>query len=290
MRHGAIGAMLASTAAAADPVALSDFIALPRSPPTHEIRYGDAENQAIDVSLPPSDGPHPVVVFIHGGCWSATTADRRQLRHLATDLARGGVAVWSIGYRRADERGGGYPGTYLDVGAALDRLRDEAPRFHLDLERTVLVGHSAGGHLALWAAARGKLAAGSSLGTSAPLVPSAVISLAGIGDLKEFGRFVPILCGPGIIERLMPPGTERETSPAAMPAPDVPVSMISGVLDRLVPPYVAHDYAVAMRGRAAVELIDIPGAGHFDLVTATAPAWKDIRRRVRTSLGMETER
>jgi pimeloyl-ACP methyl ester carboxylesterase len=104
----------------------------------------------------------------------------------------------------------------------LDRLRDEAPRFRLDPGRAVLVGHSAGGHLALWAAARGKLPAGSSVGASAPFVPGAVISLAGIGDLKDFGRFVPILCGPGVSERLMPPATEAETSPAAMAAPDVP--------------------------------------------------------------------
>jgi acetyl esterase/lipase len=222
MKYGAIMAMLASAPAAADPVPLSDVIALPRSLPIHEVRYGEAENQAIDVFLPSVEGPHPVAVLIHGGCWSATTADRRQLRHLGTDLARRGVAVWSVGYRRADEPGGGFPGTYLDVGTALDRLRDEAPRFRLDLGRAVLVGHSAGGHLALWAAARGKLPAGSSVGAPAPFVPGPVISLAGIGDLKDFGRFVPILCGPGVIERLMPPATETETSPAAMAAPDVP--------------------------------------------------------------------
>jgi fermentation-respiration switch protein FrsA (DUF1100 family) len=64
------------------------------------------------------------------------------------------------------------------------------------------------------------------------------------------------------------------------------VTTIGGVLDRLVPPYVAHGYAVAMRGRAAVELVDIPGAGHFDLVTTTAPAWEEIRRRIGTSLGL----
>ena len=269
-------------AAAADPVSLSAFQALPRPAPDHQIRYGDAQAQAIDIFLPPGAGPHPVAILIHGGCWSAATDGRGQLRHLGADLARRGIAVWSIGYRRADEPDGGHPGTFLDVGTAIDRLRSEAPRYGLDADRTVLVGHSAGGHLALWAAARGKPPVGSAIGAAAPFGPRAVISLAGVGDLASFGRFVPLLCGPGIIERLSPPGTEAETSPAALAAPDAPVTLISAELDRLVPPYVAHDYAVAMRGkrRASMELVTIAGAGHFDLVTPGASAWAEVRRRI----------
>ncbi len=277
-----------ASAIAADPVALSAFQALPRPAPTHQIRYGEAPVQAIDIFLPPGAGLHPVAILIHGGCWSAATDDRGQLRHLAADLARRGIAVWSIGYRRADEPGGGYPGSFLDVGTAIDRLREEAPRYGLDVHRTVLVGHSAGGHLALWAAARGKLPAGSAIGAATPFEPRAVISLAGVGDLASFGRFVPLLCGAGIIERLSPPGTEAETSPAAMAAPDMPVTLISAELDRLVPPYAAHDYAIAMRGKrkAPIELITIAGAGHFDLVMPGAPAWAEVSRRIEESLGV----
>src|SRR3712207_3162077 len=120
-------------------------------------------------------------------------AGREQLRHLGPELTRRGIAVWSIGYRRADEPGGGYPGTFQDVAQAIDRLRWDADRYGLDLTRTVLAGHSAGGHLALWAAARRHLPAASPLHQPDPFVPSAVISLAGIGDLKAFARFVPML-------------------------------------------------------------------------------------------------
>ncbi len=174
------------------------------------------------------------------------------------------------------------------MGTAIDRLRDGALRYGLDVNRTVLVGHSAGRHLALWAAARGKLPVGSAIGASTPFEPRAVISLAGVGDLASFSRFVPVLCGAGIIERLSPPGMEAETSPAALAAPDVPVTLISAELDRLVPPYVAHDYAVAMRGKrkASMELFTIAGAGHFDFVTPGASAWAEVRRRIEGSLAV----
>lgn len=223
----------ASTAAAADPVELSAFIALARPEPTLQVRYGAEPPQRIDIFLPAGPGPHPVAILIHGGCWSASTSGREQLRHLGADLAESGIAVWSLGYRRANEAGGGYPGTFQDVSAAIDRLRDEASTYHLDLSRTVLIGHSAGGHLALWAAARAGLPLNSPLYVSSPFMPRAVISLAGVGDLKVFAKFVPLHCGSGILERLAPADRLGEVSPAVLPAPDASTVMVSGVLDRL---------------------------------------------------------
>lgn len=278
--------------AAADPVELKTFMGLPRPAPTAVLQYGTAASQAVDLFLPDGDGPHPVVILIHGGCWrNLPAAGREQLRHIGGEMAKQGIAVWSVGYRRADEAGGGYPGTFQDVGAAIDRIRSEAARYHLDLSRTVVVGHSAGGHLALWASVRDQLPAGSPLHNADAFIPRSVISLAGVGDLKAFARFVPILCGPGIIERLAPETASAnpyaEISPAELPPPRGRVVMISGVLDRLVPPYVADDYARAMRQKHAtpVELVDIPGAGHFDLVTPGTAAWEEVRARIATALG-----
>jgi pimeloyl-ACP methyl ester carboxylesterase len=119
-----------------------------------------------------------------------------------------------------------------------------------------------------------------------PFTPRAVISLAGVGDLKTFARFIPLHCGDGILENLAPAERLAEVSPAALPPPEAPIVMVSGVLDRLVPPYVAHDYARARQGRAgSVRLVDIPGAGHFDLVTPSAPAWAEVLRLIQTALG-----
>jgi acetyl esterase/lipase len=295
MRPAAILALIAVSASlapcVADPVELSTFIALARPAPTAVLQYGPSDSQAADLFLPSGDGPHPLAILIHGGCWSVTTAGREQLRHIGAELAGRGIAVWSIGYRRANESGGGYPGTFQDVGAAIDRLRSDAPRYGLDLSRTVLVGHSAGGHLALWAAVRDRLPASSPIYRADPFIPRSVISLAGIGDLEAFARLVPILCGPGVIERLAPSvdlaNRYAEISPAALPAARVPIVMVSGILDRLVPPYVAYDYARAVQRKHAtpIELVDIPGAGHFDLVTSGTRAWEEVSARITAALG-----
>src|SRR5688572_24966081 len=125
---------VASPVNAADPIDLPAFIALPRPQPAVEVRYGDAPAQAIDVFVPATPGPHPVAILVHGGCWkNIRGAGREQLRHLRPELTRRGIAVWSIGYRRADEPGGGYPGTFQDVARAINRLRSEASRYNLDL-------------------------------------------------------------------------------------------------------------------------------------------------------------
>lgn len=283
-------AVMASPSRAAEPIDIPAFIAIPRPAPTAEIRYGPEAAQAIDLFLQAGSGLFPVVVLIHGGCWSVKTAAREQLRHLGADLARRGIAVWSIGYRRADEVGGGYPGTYQDVGIAIDRLRDEAQRYRLDLSRTVLVGHSAGGHLALWAAARDRLPVTSALHVAKPFVPRKVVTLCGVGDLKAFAPLVPTICGPGIVERLVGaptasrPDVYADTSPTALPATGASIVMVSGVLDRLVPPYVAHDYARSVRGEIAVELVNVQDAGHFDLVATGRPAWNEARRSIEAAL------
>jgi acetyl esterase/lipase len=286
-------AILALTAASAaivvhaDPIELDTFIALERPTPTAVLQYGPAASQAVDVFLPSGKGPHPVVILIHGGCWrDLPGAGREQLRPIAAELANQGIAVWSIGYRRADENGGGYPGTFHDVATAIDQLRSQAAPYNLDASRTVVVGHSAGGHLALWASVRDRLPADSPLHGTNAFVPRAVLSLAGIADLKAFGRFVPVLCGPGIIERLAPQRGSidpyADISPSQLPPPPGRVVLVSGILDRLVPPHVADDYARLMRRThaKAVTLVDIPGAGHFDLVMPGTAAWKEIKSRI----------
>ncbi|WP_200305377.1 alpha/beta hydrolase [Paracraurococcus ruber] len=287
-----LAALVVSTAAhAAEPVELAEFIRLTKPAPTEILHYGNGASQAIDLFLPEGDGPHPVAILLHGGCWrDLPDAGREQLRHMGKALAELGIAAWSIGYRRADEAGGGYPGTFQDVAAALDRLPREAARLRLDPSRSVAVGHSAGGHLALWAAVRDRLPPGSSIRGAAPFVPRSTISLAGIGDLRRFARFIPVHCGPGILDRLVPASASAdlyaEISPAEMPAPAGRVVLVSGVLDRLVPPYVAHDYqrAVGPRGTAPIERVEIPDAGHFDFVTPGTRAWADLISRITASL------
>src|SRR3954452_15126280 len=140
-------------------------------------RYGDHVDQFADLLLPrETDGPLPVAVLLHAGFWrEAYSLDLAE--DLARDLARRGWAAWNVEYRRVGEvSGGGYPATLEDVAAAIDALAGfDAP---LDLDRGVAIGHSAGGHLALWAAGRAD-----------PAVRLAgAVSQAGVSDLREAGR------------------------------------------------------------------------------------------------------
>lgn len=273
-------------------VDLKDFLALPRPAPTHEIRYGAAQSQGIDVFLPAGKGPHPVAILIHGGCWSDFPgAGREQLRPLAADWARRGIAVWSIGYRRANEAGGGYPHLYRDVATAVDRLRSDGPALGIAVDRSVLTGHSAGGHLALWAASRSRLPAGSPLQQSGePLPVRGVVSIAGVGDLAAFAPRLPGNCGRGILERLSGGGSDAyaDVSPARLGLPEMvhAVVMVSATDDQIVPLRAARDYRQALPAEAAsrVRLRDVAGAGHFDLVTPGTPAFEAVFEEVQRLL------
>src|SRR5579872_5792979 len=117
------------------------------------LRYGPDPLHFGDLRLPGGTGPHPVVVMVHGGFWRARF-NLEYAGHLCAALAALGIATWNVEYRRLGDTGGGWPGTLLDVAAAADHLRTLAAPYHLDLSRVVAMGHSAGGHLALWLAAR----------------------------------------------------------------------------------------------------------------------------------------
>jgi acetyl esterase/lipase len=186
-----------------------------------------------------------------------------------------------VEYRKLGEPGAGYPGTFQDVATAVDRLYVEAPKRDLDLRRVVAVGHSAGGHLALWAASRAKLPEGSPLRTAKPLRISAVISLAGIGDLKGQGPAFALPCGGDTIERLVDTKGRKapfvDTSPAELLPIGVRVVMVHGVYDHVLPPYIGRDYAEkARKAGDAAEVVVLPDAGHFDLVIPTTRAWAAI--------------
>ncbi|MGQ0588203.1 MAG: alpha/beta hydrolase family protein [Sphingosinicella sp.] len=182
-------------------MAWPDLLERPRPAPTTTIAYGEDPLQVVDLWLPDGPGPHPIVLMVHGGCWQTEIADRTIMNWIAADLRRRGLAVWNIDYRGVD-RGGGYPNTFLDAAAAADALRDHAARHSLDLSNLVATGHSAGGHLALWLAARPRLPADSPLRTANPIPIRSVVSLGGLPDLEEAARPPGSGCGTEVIARI----------------------------------------------------------------------------------------
>ncbi len=130
-----------------------DILTRPAPPVDHRLSYGTDEFQFGDLRLPKGAGPHPVAIVIHGGCWMSEYG-LSYMGHLSAALTEAGVATWCVEYRRVGNQGGGWPGTFEDVARAADHLRKIAKTYPLDLNQVIAVGHSAGGHLALWLAAR----------------------------------------------------------------------------------------------------------------------------------------
>lgn len=270
-----------ATAAQGAPATVQDYMGQPRTKADARIAYGLEPAQVVDLFLPKGRGPHPVVILIHGGCYLAKYEGLSQTSGIATDLARRGYAVWNVEYRKLGEPGAGYPGTFLDVAEAVDRIRAEAPKYRLDVRRVVAVGHSAGGHLALWSAARHRLPKSSPLWRADPLRIRAVVSLGGIGDLEGQGEIFAGACGPEPIPAIVGLATRKapyaDTSPAELLPSGARVTMISGELDHVMPPPTGRAYVERLRKSGdGGEAMAIPNAGHFDVVIPTTAAWKIV--------------
>lgn len=263
-----------------------NVLQLPASKPTANIAYGKDKLQFSELRVPAGKGPHPVAVLIHGGCWLAEVADLKYFSPMADALAKKGLATWNIEYRRIGDKGGGWPGTFLDVAKATDHLRAIAKEYELDLSRVIVVGHSAGGHLALWLAARAKLPPESELYSRDPLKILAAVDLAGPGDLSTFTSAHTHACGDAVNRLLggLPkdvPERYRDAGPINMLPLGVRQVCIAGAKDTLVPSQHVRTYAdAAKQAGDDTRYIEVPEAGHFDLVAPNSAAWEQVERAI----------
>ncbi|SRR2546425_403792 len=258
------------------------------------LSYGPETLQFGNLYLPNTPGPYPTVILIHGGYWRARYGLDLMIG-LAEDLATRGYAAWNIEYRRIGNPGGGWSGTLLDVALATDYLRILAPTYGLDLQRVVPIGHSAGGHLALWLAGRPRIplvAYNSPLAvsqisprgsnskdttSSAPLAITGAISLAGVVDLEMAWRLnlsngaVVDLLGGGFNDV---PERYAAASPAALLPLGIPQVLIHGTSDASVPLQVSQEYAKAAKAiNDPVTYIELEGVDHFDIIDPNSNAW-----------------
>jgi acetyl esterase/lipase len=269
------------------PVSYEEMLQRAVAPPAIRENYGSRVEQFGELWLPSGAGPFPVVLLIHGGCWRNTLPGLEFVRSFAAELAERGRAVWNVEYRRIGDEGGGYPGTFLDVAAAADFLRALAQRQPLDLERVVAVGHSAGGHLALWLAGRARIAAGSPLAASDPLMLRHVFCLGGLGDLKAMHAYAgDVVCGAGTIP-LLTGAADRvddpysDTSPVNLLPLGVPATMMVGVYDPALPPFfnAAYRDLAASKGDEVTVVVQ-PDAGHFDVIAPWTPSGEEVATAV----------
>ncbi|MEN3610253.1 alpha/beta hydrolase [Plantactinospora sp. ZYX-F-223] len=253
---------------AAPPADPREVLDRPAPPPDLRLRYGTDPEQVADLRLPaaPAGPARPLVVVVHGGFWRAEY-DRRHTGPLAADLAGRGYPVAQLEYRRTGQPGGGWPGTFDDVTAGIAALPGLVgavlPAGRMAPGPPILLGHSAGGHLALWAALR------------APAGVRGVLALAPVLDLAEAYRLdldggaVAALLGGGPEEV---PDRYAAADPARAAAPPIRTSIVHGTLDQQVPVAPSRRYAARAHG-TDLRFVELPECEHFGLIDPLSRAW-----------------
>lgn len=248
--------------------------------------YGEGRDRVGDLRLPRDvAGAAPVVVLLHGGFWRERLC-RDRIERLGIDLARHGLASWNLEYRRQGPSGGGWPQTCADVAAGIDHLSEIAVRHPIDLDRVAYLGHSSGGHLALWAAKR--------RGVEGParVRPRLVVSLAGITDVTECamrgigdsGNATAQFMG-GLPESL-PEAYDAASPIRALPL-GVPQLLVQGRLDYW-PDLIDMNRTYAEQAAELgdeIELRELADVGHLDFLDPASPVWCATREYIETALG-----
>lgn len=247
-----------------------DILSKPQPPPDVRLAYGADPNQFMEIRLPRAKGQHAALLNIHGGFWRAKYG-LAHAGHLCEALRAAGVATFNIEYRRVGNQGGGWPGTFEDIRSAYRFVRQEYSRFRLDLDRIVVMGHSAGGQLAMCLAAHESSV-------------HRVIALAGVVDLKKCYELH--LSNDAVVEFLggKPDAVSehyREADPMEFDIPRTRQWLIHGRKDDVVPPEFSRDYVALKTKRGEdVQLIEVEQAGHFDLIDPASEAFKKVQGAV----------
>jgi acetyl esterase/lipase len=251
-----------------------DILSLAPAAADLRVAYGSDPNQFMDLRLPKSTGPRGLAIVIHGGYWRARY-DLGYAGHLCAALTSKGIATANLEYRRVGNAGGGWPGTFADVRAAYQFLTQNGRKYEFDARRVVAVGHSAGGQLGLCLAAH---EAG----------VKAVIALAGVVDLQQ--AYALHLSNDAVVEFLG--GTPAEVGDHYREADPMKLGigaqqwLVHGSADDVVPPAFSRDYVGAKRKmKEDARLVEIAGAGHFEVVDPRSGVWKDVERVVMEAVG-----
>jgi acetyl esterase/lipase len=251
-----------------------DILTLPPPSADARLNYGNDPNHFADLRLPRAAGPHPVVVNIHGGFWRARY-DLTHAGHLCAALTKAGFATWNLEYRRVGNPGGGWPGTFEDITHGFQYLQQVRERFHLDLSRTIVMGHSAGGQLALCLAAHQPTLRGA-------------FSLAGVLDMKRAWELK--LSSDAVGEFLGGPPQRvaehyREASPIELPMPAMPQRLLHGVGDGVVPVELSIRYRDRKHSlHENVQLTEVARTGHFELIDPRSAAFAMLEASVKALL------
>ena len=278
--------------------------------PAKRISYGPDDLQFGELRLPNGPGKHPVAVIVHGGCWvnqiqswqaldsaypqlapmAKNMVSLALLRPLAVALTKAGFATWNIEYRRIGDPGGGWPGTYKDLSTAVDFLSTLAPENNLDLSQVIVIGHSAGGHLAEWVAGRRNLPKTSPLYAAAPLPITGVVDIDGPPDLEAAPPGLDSqVCGEPVINELLGgssaevPSHYREGSVTGQLPTGIRQEVLYATKNEFMDKREAEwselfmSYAsAAKKAGDPVRVVRLENAGHFDGINPQSKAWPTV--------------
>jgi len=271
----AVSVLIVMPAISQELISVRQAVTQPQQAADYRLKYGPHIFQFGDLRLPSTEGPHPVVVIVHGGCWS-TRFGLHLMDAMAERLTELGLATWNIEFRRVGQKGSAWPDTFDDVAFALRYVDNLSDKYNLDTDRIVLVGHSSGGHLALWLANQALSRQGSELNIRG------VVALAPVADLLAVATTEGFACRESL-EALMGgtyaefPERYQAASPAHMKGIDIPVIVVSGDQDNIIPSQHVQNYADTARKRGiAVQHIVVGPSGHFEMVTPAAKVWSEI--------------
>jgi acetyl esterase/lipase len=255
-------------------------------PGARRIAYGTDPLQFGELRVPSTKGPHPVAIVVHGGCWVSKLENLEEravavdnMRPVAAALTDAGIATWNIEYRRLGNAGGGWPGTFQDVAYAADFIRTLAKANQLDLTRVVAIGHSAGGHLVMWLAARPKLPKTSDLYMSNPLPLRGVVDLDGPTDLKATISVQQPICGSPVITNLLggSPDEQPERYRAASPIELLPIGVRQEFFaGRMFAAQVAPYETAAKQAGDVLRTTVLANANHFVFIDPQSDVWPQV--------------
>jgi acetyl esterase/lipase len=255
-----------------------DLLSRPKPVADATVSYGADALQVVDVWKPKGAGPHPAVVMIHGGCWQTAIAERDIMNWIADDLRAHGVGVWNIEYRGVD-RGGGYPGKYLDVGAAADMFVAKGAEYGFKKSAPMaVIGHSAGGHLALWLARRPSLPTGDALRGVNPAKFDLAISQGGLPDLRAQATLVDHGCGAESAIAMAGDAFSR-VSPPEMAKGRTRELQFNNELDSISPPAFGKAYGA--------DMVVTAGEGHAELIAPETVSWGKQRAVILKAFGLK---
>lgn len=259
-----------------------EVLTRPGRPPDLTLAYGPLAEHVVDLRFPAGPARGPLVVVVHGGFWRREY-DRAHAAAQSEGLAEAGYLTATVEFRRTGMPGGGWPGTFDDTALWSDTLETvvaEALGGHagapeVTAGRMVLVGHSAGGHLAAWAASRHRLPSSSPWHRARPLPLAGVVSLAGVLDLAECDRLhlgadaARALLG---VAGAVPPERLAVTDPSVLLPTGVPMALVHGTQDTRVPVSISRSYAA----KSGASLRALEGLGHFELIDPLSSAWPEV--------------